>query len=139
MAIQAIEHLTDEQIDDLHRLYQDEWWSRGRERADIERMLKYSDLIVAFCDSDSKRLVAFSRILTDYVYRAVVFDVIVEPTYRGNGLGRILMDAIANHPALKSVETLILYCLPELIPMYKKWGFTDEIGQLRLLIKKQLG
>ncbi|MBF2019059.1 MAG: hypothetical protein IGR93_02815 [Hydrococcus sp. C42_A2020_068] len=95
MAIQAIEHLTDEQIDDLHRLYQDEWWSRSRKRADIEGMLPHSDLIVAFCDSDSKRRVAFSRILTDSVYRAVVFDVIVEPTYRGNGLEHILMDAIA--------------------------------------------
>ncbi|OKH24778.1 hypothetical protein NIES593_06045 [Hydrococcus rivularis NIES-593] len=76
MAIQAIEHLTDEQIDDLNRLYQDEWWSRGRKRANIRRVLQHLDLIVAFCDSESKRLVAFSRILTDSVYRAVVFDVI---------------------------------------------------------------
>jgi GNAT superfamily N-acetyltransferase len=137
MTFEAIECLNDDQIEDLYRLYQTEWWSKGRKKADIERMLKHSDLIVAFCEPDSKRLIAFSRILTDYVYRATIFDVIVEASYRGDGLGRILIDTIVNHPDLKSVEGLYLYCLPEMIPFYKKWGFTDDVGQ-RLMKKVQL-
>jgi GNAT superfamily N-acetyltransferase len=137
MTFEAIECLNDDQIEDLYRLYQTEWWSKGRKKADIERMLKHSDLIVAFCEPDSKRLIAFSRILTDYVYRATIFDVIVEASYRGDGLGRILIDTIVNHPDLESVEGLYLYCLPEMIPFYKKWGFTDDVGQ-RLMKKVQL-
>ncbi|MCU0534783.1 MAG: GNAT family N-acetyltransferase [Hydrococcus sp. Prado102] len=135
MTFEVIDRLNDDQIEDLYRLYQAEWWSKERKKADIERMLKHSDLIVAFCDPNSKRLLAFSRILTDYVYRATIFDVIVGASYRGNGLGRILIDIIANHPKLKSVEGLYLYCLPEMIPFYKKWGFTDDVGN-RCLMKK---
>lgn len=37
---------------------------------------------------------AFARILTDYVYKALILDVIVEPAYRGRGLGRLLMESI---------------------------------------------
>lgn len=133
---EAIEYLTDEQIEDLYRLYQNQWWTRKRQRADIERMLQYSNLIVAFCDPQSKRLLAFSRILTDRVYRALIFDVIVDASHRGKGLGRILMDAIVNHPVLQSVGSLGLICLPEMIPFYQKWGFTDDVGQLRLMRKK---
>jgi len=136
MMFEAIEYLTDEQIEDLYRLYQNQWWTRKRQRADIERMLQYSNLIVAFCDPQSKRLLAFSRILTDRVYRALIFDVIVDASHRGKGLGRILMDAIVNHPVLQSVENLGLICLPEMIPFYQKWGFTDDVGQLRLMRKK---
>lgn len=61
MIFEAIEHLTDEQIEDLYRLYQVEWWTRERQKVDIERMLKHSDLIVAFCEPRSKKLLAFSR------------------------------------------------------------------------------
>jgi GNAT superfamily N-acetyltransferase len=136
MMFEAIEYLTDEQIEDLYRLYQNQWWTRKRQRADIERMLQYSNLIVAFCDPQSKRLLAFSRILTDRVYRALIFDVIVDASHRGKGLGRILMDAIVNHPVLQSVGSLGLICLPEMIPFYQKWGFTDDVGQLRLMRKK---
>jgi predicted GNAT family N-acyltransferase len=136
MNFEAIERLNIDQIEDLYRLYQAHWWSKGRKKADIERMLKHSDLIVAFCEPNSKRLIAFSRILTDYVYRASIFDVIVEASYRGNGLGRILMDTIVNHQDLKSVERLDLVCLPEMIPFYQKWGFTDDVGNLRLMRRR---
>lgn len=133
MTFEAIEHLTENQIEDLYRLYQSEWWTRERQKSDIQQMLKHSDVIVAFCDPQSKRMVAFARILTDYVYRALVLDVIVEESHRGKGLGRILMNTIINHPALKSVERLDLFCLPEIVPFYKKWGFTEEIGNIRFM------
>ena len=31
MRLEKIEHLTDDQINDLHRMYQEEWWTKGRE------------------------------------------------------------------------------------------------------------
>jgi predicted GNAT family N-acyltransferase len=137
MQINLIENLSEGQLDDLHRLYQSQWWSRGRKKADIDRMLKHSDLIVAFCDARSNQLVAFSRVLTDYVYRAIIFDVIVDETFRGQGIGKKLIDAIANHYALKSVEKLDLCCCPDLIPFYQKWGFIKDVGGICLMSRNQ--
>ena len=57
-------------------------------------MLRQSDLLIGLCDSERRHLMAFARILTDYVYKALILDVIVEPAYRGRGLGRLLMESI---------------------------------------------
>ena len=133
MSLSLIDRLTEEQILDLERLYQAEWWTKGRQLSDVRKMLENTDVITAFCDYDSQKLVAFARVITDYTYKALILDVIVDASYRGKNLGRALMDAIVAHPQLKSVRHFELYCLPELVPFYKKWGFTEELGELRFM------
>ncbi len=133
MSPERVERLTDAQIQELHELYQSEWWTEGRELPDIRRMLEGSDVIVGFCDPDTKRLIAFARVLTDYVYKALIFDVIVAASHRSHGLGRALMEAVLSHPRLQTVRQFELYCLPELIPFYRQWGFTEELGRLRFM------
>jgi GNAT superfamily N-acetyltransferase len=121
------------QLEQLWRMYQAEWWSRGRRIQEVRRAVQHSDLVFAFCDSETGRLAAFARVLTDYVYKAIVFDVIVDREYRDLGLGRSLLDAITSHPALLFVEHLELYCRPDLIPFYEKWGFTADLNKLRFM------
>jgi len=93
-------------------------------------MLEHTKVTVGFCDTESKRLIAFARVLTDYVYKALVLDVIVDAGSRGQGLARALMDAVVGHPSLASVEHFELYCRPELMPLYRQWGFSDDLGDL---------
>jgi GNAT superfamily N-acetyltransferase len=131
---QFVSRLTSEHIEQLWRMYQDEWWSRGRRIEDVRRMIRHADLVFAYCHPETGRLAAFARVLTDFVYKAVVFDVIVERTHRGLGLGRMLLEAITSHPALLFVEHLELYCRPEMVPFYEKWGFTD-LDQLHFMRK----
>lgn len=133
MKVELINDLTGAQIADLHALYQSEWWTTGRTPEETQRVVQHSDVIVAFCENDTKRLVAFTRVLTDYVYKALVFDVIVAESYRGTGLGKQLLDAVVQHPELKAVRHIELYCLPELMPFYQKWGFTAELGELKFM------
>lgn len=133
MPVEMISHLTGAQIDDLHALYQLEWWTKGRTLEDVRRVVQHSDIIVAFCEADTKRLVAFTRVLTDYVYKALVFDVIVAASHRATGLGKQLLDTVVHHPNLKSVRHIELYCLPELMPFYQQWDFTAELGPLCLM------
>ena len=133
MAIEAIAALTEAQVGELCELYQKEWWSKERQGADVRRMLAHTDAIVAFCDADTRRLVGFARILTDHVYKALVFDVIVAESHRGQGVGRALMDAIMGHPLVRSVEHVELYCLPKHVPFYEKWSFSQELGPLRFM------
>jgi GNAT superfamily N-acetyltransferase len=131
------DRLSEEQVLQLHALYQGEWWTRGRELDDVRRMLAGSDLIVALCEPETGRLAAFGRVLTDGVYKAFLFDVIVAPEYRSRGLGRGLMDAVCEHPAVRDVRHLELYCLPELVPFYAQWGFTPA-SNIQLL-RRQTG
>jgi len=135
-AFQFVNRLNDAQIEQLCALYQSEFWSRGRKLADVRRAVERSNVVCAFCDPDG-RLVAFARVLTDFVYKAMIFDVVVAREYREIGLGRRLLDAILCHPALLFVEHIELYCLPDLIPFYKKQGFTADLKQLQFMRKTQ--
>lgn len=135
MQVELTNHLTNTQIVELHALYQTVWWTKGRTLEQTQRVVQHSDIIIAFCEMKTKRLVAFTRVLTDYVYKALVFDVIVADAYRRTGLGKRLLDAVVNHSDLKAVQHTELYCLPELMPFYRKWGFTAELGELRFMRK----
>ncbi|OUL21403.1 GNAT family N-acetyltransferase [Nostoc sp. 106C] len=134
MNYQIVDHLTDNQIVELVDLYKNEFWSKKRTYQDVAKMLAASDIIIGLVD-DSKQLIGFTRILTDFVYRATVYDVIIKPTHRKMGLGAKLIDAAINHPQLCEVEQIALYCLPEMIPFYQRWDFTNEVGEIQLMYR----
>lgn len=127
MTYRFVEALTENQILDLMDLYRYEFWSKERTYQDVVKMLAATDLLIGLVD-ESDRLLGFTRVLTDFVYRATVYDVIVRSSHRGLGLGAQLMEALVTHPKLQTVEHIHLSCLPEMIPFYERWGFTANLG-----------
>jgi len=127
--------LTSSQIDQLVALFQTEWWTNGRARADTEKVLQMGGPMFAFVDPESDDLVAFARTITDGVYKAMIFDIIVKASWRGTGLGALLMDTVLNDPALVNVKHRELYCLEDMVPFYEKWGFTDRLPGLFFMRK----
>ena len=120
--------LSEGQFNDLMRLYTETtYWAKNRNREDVRKMLTNSDIIFVFADPKSDELIAFARVLTDKTYKALIFDVIVAPDRQGKGLGRALMEAIIEHPDLKDVSQFELYCRPDVIEFYKKWGFSEDL------------
>jgi len=124
--------LTENQVSDLMDLYKNEFWCDKRRREDVVKMLAATDVIIGLVD-EGDRLIGFTRVITDFVYRAMIVDVIVNPTHRKTGLGKMLMDAVANHPKLQSVENISLNCLPKMIPFYERWGFTSNVGEMKFM------
>ena len=128
---QSISQLKDHHITQLVDLYKNEFWSHQRTRPGVEKMLAASDVVIALVDGDD-RLTAFTRVLTDFVYRATIYDVIVNPIDRQKGLGKRIMDEVLHHPKLAQVEHFALFCLPEMMPFYERWGFA-AIDNLQLM------
>lgn len=122
-----IHELSPGQLDDLMQLFAPEFWTSHRNRQDVARMIANTDLVFAAVDSDG-HLVGFCRVMTDFVYRATLFDVIVSPQVRGEGVGKLLVDAVLNHPRLRDVEAIDLSCKPEMLPFYEKWGFSTDLS-----------
>jgi GNAT superfamily N-acetyltransferase len=100
---------------------------------DVRRLLRGASLFFCIREQPGGRLVALARAITDGVYKAMVFDVIVHPDHQGKGLGARVMGDLLAHPGLRDVQHVELYCLPELEPFYDRWQFTGEIGGVRLL------
>ncbi|RZU12410.1 acetyltransferase (GNAT) family protein [Kribbella rubisoli] len=118
-------------IPELTDLMRTAWWMSDRTPAEVARLLEHSDIVTTVSLAD--RLVGFARVLTDYTHLALVLDVIVDESHRGSGLGVALLDAVVNHPELVDVRSLELVCQPELIPFYRRWGFTDQVGRSTLM------
>ena len=127
-----VETVTESQVSDLMDLYKNEFWSDKRTQEDVVKMLASTDVIIGLVD-ECDRLIGITRVLTDFVYRAMIFDVIIKPTHRKMGLGAKLMDAVLNHPRLQTVEHFYLNCLPNMMPFYERWGFSDDVGEIKFL------
>ena len=113
---------TDLDASHLLRLFHQAPWAKNRTLGDATEMLRHSDVVL--CAWDGDRLVGFSRVLTDFVYRATIWDVIVDRVYQKQGIGTELVQRILNHPRLHKVE---LFWLCTRRPgFYEKLGFSSK-------------
>lgn len=96
-------------------------------------MLARSDIVVAAVDRTSDRLVGFARVITDFTYVALILDVIVAPEFHGRGIGAMIMESVVTHPRLAGVRSLELVCQPDVVGFYGRWGFTEQVGNSRLM------
>ena len=124
--------LDEPQLRELHALYAGEWWSKGRSLEDTRACVERSQVNIALVNPKGG-LVAYARVLTDYVFKALIFDVIVAKPCRGEGLGDRLMFLVRNHPELQQVRHFELYCRPENFPFYARHGYTTEVGETQLM------
>ncbi|MCA9470667.1 MAG: GNAT family N-acetyltransferase [Nitrospirales bacterium] len=104
-------------------LFNQTQWSQGRTVHDTLTMLAQSDLVISAWDSN--RLIGFGRVLTDYVFRASIWDVIVDRQYQGRDIGTQVMRRILDHPSLKNVE-LFWLCTRDKQAFYATLGFSDR-------------
>ena len=106
----------------LVRLFHHAPWAMNRTIEDAKEMLCHTDLTVCAWDRDV--LVGFGRVLTDFVYRATIWDVIVDQAYQKKGIGAEIVQRILHHPRLRKVE---LFRLCTRRPgFYEKLGFTSR-------------
>jgi len=122
-----------ERLPDLVELFSSQWWTSDRAAKDVIRMLAGSDIVVAAVDRTSHRFVGFARVITDFTYVALILDVIVEPEFQGCGIGARIMESVVTHPGLAGVRSLELICQPDVVGFYGRWGFTEQVGNCRLM------
>ncbi|WP_455244172.1 GNAT family N-acetyltransferase, partial [Petrachloros mirabilis] len=127
----------DSQIEDLWRLCQNEWWTKGRSLDEVRVMVRQSDFVFGYTKEDGT-LVAFARVLTDHIFRTLVLDVIVDPNVRSRGLGQRLITDISNHPVLGKVEATLLFCKPNLVSFYEQLGFSASPNGVVLMGNKSV-
>ena len=107
----------------LVQLYAFAPWASARTVDGARQMLAHTDLAISAWDGDG--LVGFGRVLTDYIYRASIWDMVVHPDYQGQDIGTQVMDRILHHPDLKQVE-LFWLCTRDKQAFYEKLGFSSK-------------
>ncbi len=104
-------------------LFEQAPWAHGRTVIETAEMLRQTDLFITAWDDN--RVIGCGRVLTDYVYRASIWDVIVDAAYQGQDVGTEIMHRILNHPALHRVE-LFWLCTRDKHAFYENLGFSAK-------------
>ena len=130
--MRIVHQLGEARIAQLHAFFAREWWTVGRSLYETRRCVEGSQVRIGLLD-DAGDLIGFARVVTDYTFKALIFDVIVAEAHRGNGLGDRLVELVLEHPDLGRVRHFGLYCLPGVAPFYERHGFSTEVGGVRLM------
>lgn len=115
--------------EDLQALYIFTKWGRSRSLEQIAKMLQGTSM--CFSVRHEGKLVAFCRMMTDFVFRGSLWDILVHPDHQGKGLGSQLLHYALQHPAICNLPIILTYT-SELVDFCAKQGFEQREGLMIL-------
>jgi N-acetylglutamate synthase-like GNAT family acetyltransferase len=97
------------------------YWADTRPRTAIEKSIQHS---LNFGVYDGERQIGFARVVTDRAVFAYVCDVFIQEEYRGQALGKWMMECMLSHPDLQGLRR---WCLVtrDSHGLYRQFGFTE--------------
>ena len=102
----AVGQPTEADIDILHPLLRESYWSPGIPRDTVERACAGS--VCAIAHDEAGALIGFARAVTDRAVFAWICDVMVVPDRRGVGIGRGVVRALMDHYDMRTVRRWML-------------------------------
>jgi GNAT superfamily N-acetyltransferase len=93
-------------------------WAKERDLATIKKTIENS---LCFALFHHDRQIGFGRVISDYTTYAMFFDMIIEESFRGKGLGNWLLETMTNHPSIKGLKQVLWTSFAE--RLYRKHGF----------------
>ncbi|MCM3163968.1 GNAT family N-acetyltransferase [Metabacillus litoralis] len=75
---------------------------------------------------DQEQLIAFGRMISDGVYQALICDVMVDPSYQKQGLGKKIIEALLQKCKDSGIQSVQLFSAKGKQQFYKKLGFEER-------------
>lgn len=115
---------TDKSLLDVSMIYDflsQSYWAKERSLEAIQTSIEHS-----FCFGlyHNNKQIGFARVISDCSVFAYIMDVFVLDNYRGQGLGKSLMQHILDESVLKNVRKWMLGTR-DAHGLYRQLGFTD--------------
>jgi N-acetylglutamate synthase-like GNAT family acetyltransferase len=131
----AIEQPSETDIDAIHAVLRESYWSPGIPRDVVARACANS--MCAIARDESGKLIGFARLVTDKATFAWLCDVIVLPGRQGRGLGRALVETFQNHAELQGLRRWLLGT-KDAHGVYAPLGFTPLSAPERFMEVRNL-
>jgi ribosomal protein S18 acetylase RimI-like enzyme len=96
------------------------FWAIDRQIEDLQMAIDRSEPVISVWDKDL--LVGFARATSDGIYRATIWDVVIDCDYQRLGLGRKLVETVLDYPCMKHVERVYLSTTHQQ-SFYERLGF----------------
>lgn len=107
-------------FDKVHAFLRDEsYWARGVSADALRTAFEHALCFGLYRGSE---LLGFARVVTDYARIAYLGDVFVVPPVRGQGLGKLLVETVLEHPDLRAMQRWLLGTA-DAHALYGRFGF----------------
>ncbi len=109
-------------LDFVESILRTTYWAAGRDRDTIGKSIENSIPFSLFHGSEQ---VGFARALTDGATFKWIGDLVIEPGYRGRGLGKWVMRCVMEHPEVKDASQMFLRTR-DAHGLYESLGFSRD-------------
>ena len=117
-------------INFLHQILSNSYWASTRTKDQIITSIGNSICFSVFTEG---KQIGFARVVTDKAVFGYIADVIIEPEYRGKGVGTWLLSCLLQYPDL--VGTKLLLETQDAHDFYERFGFERKECMKRVLSK----
>ncbi|CAN1860812.1 Probable acetyltransferase TAP2 [Linum perenne] len=76
--------------------------------------------------NEQKRLIGMARATSDHVFNATIWDVIVDPSYQGQGLGKALIEKLIRALLQRDIGNITLFADSQVVEFYRNLGFEAD-------------
>lgn len=116
--------------DDVERLLKTTYWANQRPAEQIARSMRNSSCYGVWSDEERK-LIGFARVISDYATTWYLCDVVIDPRYRHQGLGKALVSHIVSRPEYAGLRGFLI--TRDAHGLYEQYGFETVNG--RVMVK----
>ena len=109
------------------------FWAKDRNKQQLCKMLFNSTVVVSLWHHN--KLIGFGRATSDLVFRAVLWDVVIDSKHQGLGMGKLIIEAILKNKNIRSVEKIYLMTTNS-SEFYKQLGFNINEKQSLLTLNR---
>ena len=76
--------------------------------------------------SHSKRLIGLARATSDHAFNATIWDVLIDPDYQGQGLGKALVEQLVRALLMRDIRNITLFADSKVVTFYNQLGFESD-------------
>ena len=134
MDYKIVEGAENMRLEDIVRLLRMTYWAEKRPTEQIGKSVRNSSCY-GVCPEGSDALVGFARVISDYATTYYLCDVVVDPAYRGRGLGKALISYIEAQPEYAGLRGFLI--TRDAHGLYRQFGY--EVVNDRVMAKLNKG
>ncbi|XP_052173260.1 histone acetyltransferase TAP1 isoform X2 [Diospyros lotus] len=124
----------DVDVYDLQALCDKVGWPR-RPLSKLAAALKNSYMVAALHsvrkspgseENEQKKLIGMARATSDHAFNATIWDVLVDPNYQGQGLGKALVEKLIRALLQRDIGNITLFADSQVVEFYRNLGFQAD-------------
>lgn len=105
----------------IHALLNQTYWASDRTYETLLKSISTSECVAVY---SGDLIIGFARIVTDYCTVFWICDVVVDPEYRGQGIGKMMLNHIKSLEYYKDSKGIL--ATKDAHGLYEQYGFQKE-------------